>query len=156
MTHMFSSSALIASVIGGLICLLGIWILVLWNERRVRQRRTLFSQKLKARESLYEEFVNASAKLMRDFLEDEMVAADTLVSVIAIINRIRVTASMPVLKAAESALRVITTDYMENEILSLDEKVTHLRERALRGADPLSDFSRACRDELWELNSPVG
>jgi len=156
MITLFSLPAFITSLLGGLTCVGGVWILVFLNERRSQRRRALAAQQLKAREHLYEEFVNACAKLMREFMEDEMVAADTLASVIAIVNRIRVSASTPVLKSAEATLETITRDYLENDDLSMDEKVTHLRMNALRGRDPLSDFSRACRDELWELHATAG
>ena len=156
MTTLFSLSAFVASLLGGLTCMSGLWILVTWNTRRAHKRRELITHKLELRENLYQEFVGACAMLLRDFVEDQMVAAGTLTSVIAIMNRIRVTASTPVLQAAESTLQNITRDYLVNEGLSMDEKVTQLRESALRGSDPLSDFSRACRDELWELHTPVG
>ena len=148
-----SLSAFIASLVGGIVCLLGVYALVTWNARRMRKRQDSVTRRLQERENLYEQFANACAKMMRDYMEDDMVAADTLSSVVAIINRIRMTASTPVLKAAESALQALSRDYLENESLSLDEKRTLLRETAVAGADPLSDFSRACRDELWELHA---
>jgi hypothetical protein len=152
----FTLATLLISFVGGIVWAAGAWTLNAWKIRRLQQKHESFTREWRARETLYEEFVNACATLLRDFLSDNLVAPDTLTSAMAALSRIRLTASKPVLKAAEAALQNIKQNYLNEAFQTLDEKTTRLRESLLDGTDPVSEFSRACRDELWELIPTFG
>jgi hypothetical protein len=72
---------------------------------------------------------------------------DTLLPAYALINRIRLSASHPVLEEAEKLLRHITEQYFATNMT-----VEEMRRIALEeGADPLKLFGEACRRELSSM-----
>ena len=69
----------------------------------------------------------------------------------ALINRVRLTASQPVLAEAERLLKRITEQYFLRN-LTLEE----MRDLATsEGADPLQSFGEACRTELKSMRVQV-
>jgi hypothetical protein len=148
----FLLSLFVAGLVGGLVCTACTLGVMAWRAHSARKRQESLAHELRTRECLYGEFVHVCSKLLLDYMEEEIVAPDTLASVVAAINRIRIMASGPVLKAAESALQHFTETYLEDELLSLDEKTTHLRHLTFKNQDPLAGFSNVCRKELAELH----
>jgi hypothetical protein len=99
------------------------------------------------RETLYGEFIAECAKLIVDAFTHTLDKPDTLLPLYALINRIRLSASQPVLAEAERLLRRITEQYFARN-LTLEE----IRELTLsEGADPLKSFGEACRLEFKSI-----
>jgi hypothetical protein len=98
---------------------------------------------------LYGEFINECSKLAIDSLAHGIEEPEKMWSAYALLNRIRLSASGPVLAEAEAVLKRIAEQYFAPNI-SLEE----FRKIALsREADPLRSFGEACRTELKALRA---
>lgn len=139
-------SALLGSLVGGAASLSTAWI-----TQTAQSKRELLAAELRKRESLYGEYVTECSKLIVDALDHTLDRPSTMVEAVAILNRIRLTASPPVLKAAEVAVRTIVQNYF-SEKMALVELHAHLRDGTLNYPDPFATFSAACRIELQELH----
>ena len=139
-------SALLGSLVGGAASLTTAWI-----TQTAQSKRELLAAELRKREALYGEYVTECSKLIVDSLDHMLDRPSTMVEAVAILNRIRLTASPPVLKAAEVALQTIVQNYFR-EKMALAELQAHLRDGTLNYPDPLATFSAACRIELQELH----
>jgi hypothetical protein len=106
---------------------------------------------MRKREALYGEFIAECAKLLVDAFTHTLDKPDTLLPLYALINRVRLSASQPVLAEAEHLLQRITEQYFSRN-LTLEE----MRElTGLVGADPLKSFGEACRLELHSMRGQV-
>jgi hypothetical protein len=84
-----------------------------------------------------------------DSLERNLEKPETLLSIYALLNRIRLCASDAVLKQALELVRFIMEQYFAPN-LSVDE----FHERVHNGGiDPLKAFSEACRRELKSVRA---
>jgi hypothetical protein len=110
----------------------------------------MLSADLHKREALYGEFVTECSKLMLDSLDHTLEHPATILNAVAILNRIRLMASPPVLGAAEAVLQVIVQNYVR-EKMTIDDLRARLRAGTLEVPDPLADFSRSCRTELQQV-----
>ena len=122
-----------------------------WLAHRTQARREFIRVEMRKREMLYGEFIGVCAKLLVDAFTHSLDQPETLLPLYALTNRIRLTASHPVLSAAEALLGRITDQYFSRN-LTLDEM------RALahsEGADPLEPFGEACRAELKAMRAQV-
>src|SRR6185295_15757813 len=96
---------------------------------------------MRKREKLYAEFIGECAKLLIDAFTHTLDDPQKLLTLYALTNRIRLTASQPVLAEAEHLLSHITDQYFSRN-LTFDE----MRELAhSTSADPLRAFGEACR-----------
>jgi len=115
-----------------------------WITQKTVNRRELTQLEMRKRETLYGEFITECAKLLMDAFTHSLDAPEKLLPLYAMLNRIRLSASQPVLAEAERLLTRITDQYFEKN-LTLDE----MRDLAhSEGADPLRTFGEACRLEL--------
>jgi hypothetical protein len=122
-----------------------------WLAHRTQTRREFVRLELRKREMLYGEFIGVCAKLLVDAFDHTLDKPDTLLPVYALINRIRLSASQPVLAAAEALLRRITEQYFSKN-LTLDEMRMLARSA---NSDPLKFFGETCRVELKSLRTRV-
>lgn len=136
------SAALIGSTVGGLAPVLSNYVL-----QRGQTRHDLLNRQLTLRESLYSDFIKEASRLFANSLIHSCEDLDEMVSIYAIVSRIRLMASGPVVHAAESLVKKIIQHYGESNL-----SVEQLRFAALSAkADPLEAFSLACRQELQDL-----
>jgi hypothetical protein len=120
-----------------------------WVAQKTVSRRELVRAEMRKREMLYGEFVSECAKLLVDAFVHTLEKPQTVLPVYSLINRIRLTASAPVLEAAENLLRRITEQYFATNMT-----VEDLRRLAMSGeGDPLKLFGEACRVELSSMRS---
>jgi len=120
-----------------------------WVAQKTVSRRELVRAEMRKREMLYGEFVSECAKLLVDAFVHTLEKPQTVLPVYALINRIRLTASAPVLEAAENLLRRITEQYFATNMT-----VEDIRRLAMSGeGDPLKLFGEACRVELSSMRS---
>ncbi len=106
---------------------------------------------MRKRETLYGEFIAECAKLLVDAFAHTLAKPDTLLPLYALINRVRLSASQPVLAEAEHLLRRITEQYFSSN-LTLEEMRELTRSE---GADPLKSFGEACRVELKSMRAQI-
>lgn len=132
-------AAMGGSTVGALTPLMNSYLM-----QRSLLQREFFNHQLSQRESLYAEFISAAAKLYATSVAQSLETLDDLVALYAIVSRIRLLASAPVLHAAEDLVRQIAKRFGDPNL-----DVDHIRAAMLQaGTDPLLDFSIACRREL--------
>src|SRR5271165_3065930 len=134
-------SAIVGAMAGVLGSLVGASAAVAtaWVTQKTVSQRELIQEDMRKRETLYGEFIAECAKLLVDALTHTLDKPDPLLPLFALINRIRLSASQPVLAEAERLLRRITEQYFSRN-LTLEEMRELTR---LEGADPLKSFGEA-------------
>jgi hypothetical protein len=131
-------AALAGSVIGGLTSLVSAW---LTQDRQDRANR-LFQEKDR-RQDLYKQFIDEASKLYADALVHDGAQISALVSVYALISRMRVLSSSAVVEKAEVVVRTIVDTYF-----APNKTFPELRKLMDSHAiDPLRAFSEECRKE---------
>lgn len=122
-----------------------------WITQKTVSRRELVQKEMRKREMLYGEFIAECARLAIDAFTHSLDKPDTLLPLYALVNRIRLCASQPVLAEAEHLLTRITEQYFSAN-LTLEEMRELTRSE---GADPLKSFGEACRGELKSMRARV-
>ena len=122
-----------------------------WVTQKTASKRELMQEEMRKREALYGEFIAECARLLIDAFTHSLDKPDTLLPLYALINRIRLCASQPVLAEAERLLRHIAEQYFSRN-LTLEEMRELTRSE---GADPLKSFGEACRAELKAIRARV-
>ena len=138
-------AALAGSAIGGLTSLASAWLTQQHQERIKR-----FSQDKTGRQKLYRQFIDEASKLYADALVHEQTEVVALVSVYALISRMRFLSSSAVVEKAEAVIRMILDTYFAPN-KTFPELRKLMDSHAL---DPLRVFSEKCREELRGLQSP--
>jgi hypothetical protein len=119
-----------------------------WVTQRTLNRRRLLAAESSSRQTLYGEFINECSARALDSFENTLDKSERLLSIYALLNRIRICASDPVLSEAEHALASITEQYFSPN-LSLEPLHALVRDGAR--SDPLRSFAEACRAEVRSL-----
>ena len=122
-----------------------------WLTQKTRAKRDGIRAELRKREALYGEFIDECSKHIMDALDRSLDKPERLLSIYALLNRIRLCASDAVLVQALELVKVIMEQYFAPN-LSVEE----FHERVHNaGIDPLKAFSEACRRELMSMHAPV-
>ena len=139
-------AALAGSVIGGLTTFAAAWV----TQRQQANVQWLLQEKTR-RQELYQQFIEDASKLYVDALMHDQVAIPSIVSLYALMNKMKVVSTSHVAEGADKIIRMIVDVYfLPNKTLP------ELRAMTASGAlDPLRDFSEACREELDALTSGV-
>jgi hypothetical protein len=122
-----------------------------WLTQKTLTRRELNVADMRKREKLYAEFIGECARLLIDAFTHTLEDPEKLMPLYALTNRVRLTASQPVLAEAERLLKHITEQYFSSNLTVEDM-------RKLAGsdeADPLRAFGEACRVELKSIRTRV-
>jgi hypothetical protein len=135
-------AAVMGSLVGG-----SASITTAWLTQRKNSRREMLLAEFRSRETLYNEFIAECSRLAIHAYTNSIQQADTLLPAFALLHRIRLSASDDVVAAADRTVRRIADQYFSRN-LTLDEMHELARSAA---ADPLREFSEACRDELRAL-----
>jgi hypothetical protein len=136
-------SAVLGSLVGGSASIATAWFTQTSQGRRER----LNTETLK-REALYSEFIAECVKLNIDSLDHTLDEPATLVQAYAVLNRIRLRASEPVVESAADVIRTILGRYVGPK---LTREQIHEYALSRKNEDPLKKFAEACRKELAEL-----
>ena len=96
-------SAVMGSLVGG-----SASVATTWMAQKTMSKRELAREELRKREALYGEFIGECAKLFMDACTHKLEKPETLLSVFALINSIRLCASRTVLAVAEGLLGRLT------------------------------------------------
>jgi hypothetical protein len=136
-------SALAGSVIGGLTSGITSWL----NQRSLA-RAGLLAHELTRRQELYKDFIVAASKAYGEALVVSEPKIEELISLYAMISRMRVISSSNIVASAEQVLLETTGAYFEP-----NRTVPELREliRTGTGVDPLKDFAEAVRQESQQF-----
>lgn len=109
--------------------------------------REMSNREISLRETLYSDFIQEASRVYLISLTHILENLDDLVALYALVSRIRLFASEPVVIAAEDLVRRIV-EHFGNPNLTTEQ----IRAAALAAkADPLDVFSFACRKELQDL-----
>lgn len=153
MTIPLTDTALITALAGLFGTLLGgsASVATTWVAHKAVSKRELTREEMRKREPLYGEFIGECAKLLMDSFTHTLETPETMLVVLALINRIRLCGSPAVLAQAENLLRRITEQYLSRNLT-----VEELRALARsEDADLLREFAVTCREELAGLRARV-
>ena len=142
-TILSAMSAVLGSLVGG-----SATVATAWITQRTLNRRRLVAAEIRNRQNLYGEFINECSARALDSFEHTLDKSERLLSIYALLNRIRICASDKVLSEAERALASITEQYFSPN-LSLEQLHTLVRNGAR--SDPLRSFAEACRAEVRSM-----
>jgi hypothetical protein len=131
-------AAILGSFVGAMGSVIGTWI-----TQRHQDQRDLLAKRIALREALYSDFIGESARLLVDSLEHNVVDPQKLTPVYALLSRIRLSSSQPVLDTAEKITKFILETYQQPNLT-----VAQIEYRAANGEDPLKEFGDVCRIEL--------
>jgi hypothetical protein len=137
--YLSAFAALAGSIIGGLTSFASAWL----TQRRQDRANRISGDKAR-RQKLYKQFIDEASKLYADALAHDQAEVSALVSVYALISRMRVVSSSAVVAKAEAVVRLIVDTYFA-------PNKTFPELRALvnsHAVDPLRAFSEECRAEL--------
>lgn len=142
-TYLPALAALAGSALGGLTSLGSAWLTQYHQDRANRLSR----QKTR-REKLYKQFIDEASRLYADALVHDKAEVSALVSVYALIGRMRVVSSSAVVEKAEAVIRMIADTYF-----APNKTFPEVRELMDSHAiDPLRAFSEECRAELRAIS----
>jgi hypothetical protein len=134
-------AALAGSAIGGLTSFASAW---LTQQHQARANR--LSRDKARRRKVYKQFIDEASKLYADALVHGL-EVSALVSVYALVSRMRVLSSPAVIRKAEVVVRMIVETY-----LAPNRTAPELQELlGSHAVDPLRAFSEECRAELQAL-----
>jgi hypothetical protein len=132
-------AALAGSVIGGLTSLATSWF-----TQHAQLRAQHVGMDLGRRETLYRDFIEEATKVYTDAYEHDQADASKLVRLYAMVSRMRIVSSSPIIDSADKVCRVIIATYLSPN-KTFRDLPDFLNDEAM---DPLRDFSNACREEL--------
>jgi hypothetical protein len=116
--------------------------------QRAQSRRESVNAEIRRRELVYTEFINECSKLAIDAFKNTLENPERLMNAYALLNRIRLTSSDPVVDAADQTIKGIVEQYFRPN-LSMEE----LHNMTASGhLDPLNEFSVGARQELRRLS----
>src|SRR5215475_1650238 len=120
-----AAAAIAGSLVGATGSVVGTWISV-----RHQDRRDLLEMQIARREALYSDFIGESARLMVDAKQHSASDLQTLLPIYALLSRIRLSSSKPVLEKAEQVLRIILSTYQQPNITAEE-----IESQAVNGED---------------------
>ena len=127
------------ATVGGLTSFLTTW---LTQQAQVREKRR--EAENANRQVLFDDFITEATRLFGDALSHEKDDVTDLVQLYALVNKIRLWASSPVVTAAEEAIHAIVQTYLEP-----NRGLHEIRALAAEGRmNFLLEFGEACRADL--------
>jgi hypothetical protein len=121
-----------------------------WLSQRGQLRTQWRVQEAARREDLYAAFIAEIAKCLGDAVSHDPDGPEVLVNLYAIVGRMRLRSSRPVVSEAEMLIGVVVETYASPN-LTFDG----MRQKLMAGtaSDPLEKFGEACRIELEALRA---
>jgi hypothetical protein len=139
-------SGVLGSLVGG-----SATVATAWITQKTLTRRELNTRDMRQREKLYGDFIAECAKLLIDAFTHTLDDPEKLLALYALTNRVRLTASQPVLAEAEHLLSHIADQYFSRNLT-----VEEMRQLARSASgDPLKTFGEACRAELRSIRASL-
>jgi hypothetical protein len=138
-------AAISGSLVGALSSAVGTSIV-----QKHQDRRDLVAKMIVRREALYSDFIAESARLLVDASQQNVGDPQKLITVYALLSRIRLSSSPRVLGTAEEVIKTILNAYEQPNLTP-----QQIQTRAVNGEDPLRQFSDTCRAELDSLQQQL-
>jgi hypothetical protein len=137
--YLSAIAALVGSVIGGLTSLMTTWL----TQHGQAKAQQLVADRVK-RESLFSEFIDEASLLYADAFTHQSTDLAKLAKLYAMISRMRLMSSKPIVEHAEIVTQMIIDTY-----IAPNKTFEEVRELKKSGTlDPMKAFSEACREEL--------
>jgi hypothetical protein len=138
--YVSAMAALVGSVVGGLTSTGTTWL-----SQRAQARAGQMAHEMELREDLYRDFIIAASKAYGDALLNSEPQIAELVSLHAMISRMRIVSLPRTIACADKIMLTIIDTYF-----SPNQSVRELRDLIKVGAgiDPLRDFSEVAREEM--------
>ncbi|MGB9332936.1 MAG: hypothetical protein WCB10_19390 [Steroidobacteraceae bacterium] len=138
--YVSAMAALVGSVVGGLTSSGTTWL-----SQRAQARAGHMAHEMELREDLYRDFIVAASKAYGDALLNSEPQIAELVSLHAMISRMRIVSLPHTIACADKVMLTIIDTYF-----SPNQSVRELRDLIKIGAgiDPLRDFSDVAREEM--------
>ena len=138
-----AASALAGSMIGAFSSLAASWV-----AQREQFRTQMLFQRAAKREVLYTEFITEASKRFIEAWGNPAEGTESFVNLYALVARMRLTSSVNVVRVAEDVVRRVITEYAAPK-RTFEELQELVRDEEF--ADPLREFSEACRADLHAL-----
>jgi hypothetical protein len=138
--YVSAMAALVGSVVGGLTSSGTTWL-----SQRAQARAGQMAHEMELREDLYRDFIIAASKAYGDALLNSEPQIAELVSLHAMISRMRIVSLPRTIACADKIMLTIIDTYF-----SPNQSVRELRDliKVGTGIDPLRDFSEVAREEM--------
>ncbi|GJE60756.1 hypothetical protein MKK58_01400 [Methylobacterium sp. J-078] len=138
-----AATGLAGSLVGAASSLVTTWLTQ--NGARKAQWQ---AQEAGKREALYDEFIAEASKCLADAITHDPEGPEVVVGMFALIGRMRLRSTRPVIEAAERLLSQVVDIYASPNLTFAE-----IQDRIRQGkdADPLADFGETCRRELEVL-----
>ncbi len=139
----------LAAVAGSLVGAFGSFAST-WIAQRHQGQSDLLAKKIVYRETLYSDFITESARLLVDAYEHNASDPKNLIPAYALLSRIRLVSSAPVVKAADEIIKLIVDTYPRPNLT-----FEQIQSVALSDEDPLRPFSEICRAEIESFQRQI-
>jgi hypothetical protein len=139
-----ASAALVGSLIGGVSTFAASWV----TQRRLLRIQTR-AQHATQRQALYSDFILEASKRLTEAWSHQAEGPEVIAGLYSVLGRMRLISSDLVIKSAEDVIDHVVAAYADPN-RTFDE----FRQQVLKSreqADPLRDFTEACRHELTVL-----
>jgi hypothetical protein len=138
-----AASALAGSLIGALSSLAASWL-----TQREQYRAQALVQEAAQRRTLYSEFITEASKRFVEAWGHPAEGPEVFANLYSEVARMRLTASAEVIRTAEDVVRRMIAEYA-TPARTFDELQAQVKDEQF--ADPLKEFSEACRKDLRSL-----
>lgn len=136
-----TAAAIAGSIVGAMGSAVGTWITAAHQDRR-----DLLGRQITRKEALYSDFIGESARLLVDAMQHSASDLQKLLPIYALLSRVRLSSSPPVLHEAEKIVDTIVNTYSQPNLTP-----EQIELQVANGKDPLKQFGLICRAELNSL-----
>jgi len=140
-----ASAGLIGSLIGGMSTFAASWL----TQRQVLRTQTLMQDAMQRR-ALYSDFIIEASKRLTEAWSHQAEGPEVIAGLYSAVSRMRLTSSSEIIKRSEQVVLSIVAAYADPN-RTFDEFKQHVQNS--EPADPLKDFTEACREELISLRT---
>jgi CRISPR/Cas system CSM-associated protein Csm4 (group 5 of RAMP superfamily) len=115
-----------------------------WTTLRIQMKSQRSASSKSKRQKLYKAFIDAAARIYGDALLHDKLETTGLIDLHALVSRMRIVSSGPVIETAVNVVKVITDTYSQPN--KSPEEIEAMISNG--SVDILQSFSEACRDEF--------
>ena len=115
-----------------------------WTTLRIQMKSQRSASSKSKRQKLYKAFIDGAARIYGDALLHDKLETTGLIDLHALVSRMRIVSSGPVIETAVKVVKVITETYSQPN--KSPEEIEAMISNG--SVDILQSFSEACRDEF--------
>ena len=115
-----------------------------WTTLRIQMKSQRSASSKSKRQKLYKAFIDGAARIYGDALLHDKLETTGLIDLHALVSRMRIVSSRPVIETAVNVVKVITETYSQPN--KSPEEIEVMISNG--NVDILRSFSEACRDEF--------